>query len=102
MWVLRKKYECLTAAEKSALTALYEYFPSLNKAHSYALKLTHIFLIRIAIEILGLAKLDRWVTSVQKSDLKCFDKFIGTLQKYKPYGANYFKKHQNGFVEEIR
>ena len=51
---------------------------------------------------LGLAKLDRWITAVHKSDLSCFDKFIGTLEKYKPYIVNYFKKRKNsGFVEGL-
>jgi transposase len=44
----------------------------------------------------------RWITSVQKSDLTCFNKFIGTPKKYKPYIANYFKKRRNsGFVEGL-
>ena len=97
----RKKYECLTEANKLALDTLYEYSPSLKKAHGYALKLTHIFNTH-SNRKLGLAKLDRWIISVQKSDLKCFDKFIGTLKKYKPYIANYFKKRRNsGFVEGL-
>jgi transposase len=101
MWALRKKYECLTEAEKSTLTTLYEHSPLLEKAHIYALKLTHIFNTH-SNRKLGLAKLDRWITAVQKSDLTCFDKFIGTLEKYKPYIANYFKKRQNsGFVEGL-
>ncbi len=101
MWSLRKKYECLTESDKAALDTLYEHSPSLKKAHSYALKLTHIFNAH-SNRKLGLAKLDRWITSVQKSDLTCFDKFIGTLKKYKPYIANYFKKRRNsGFVEGL-
>ena len=101
MWALRKKYECLTESDKSALDTLYKHSPSLKKAHSYALKLTRIFNAR-SNRKLGLAKLDRWITSVQKSDLQCFDKFIGTLKKYKSYIANYFKKRRNsGFVEGL-
>lgn len=101
MWALRKKHECLTEADKSALATLYEHSPSLKKAHAYALKLTHIFNAH-SNRKLGLAKLDRWITSVQKSDVQCFDKFIGTLEKYKPYIANYFKKRRNsGFVEGL-
>lgn len=63
--------------------------------------ITHIFNAH-SNRKLGLAKLDRWITSVQKSDVRCFDKFIGTLEKYKPYIANYFKKRRNsGFVEGL-
>lgn len=101
MWALRKKYECLSEADKFALATLYKHSPSLKKAHSYALKLTHIFNTH-SNRKLGLAKFDRWINSVQKSDLTCFDKFIGTLKKYKPYIANYFKKRCNsGFVEGL-
>ena len=101
MWILRKKHECLSAIEKDVLVLLYEYSPVLKQAHSYALKLTHI-LNTHSNRKLGLAKLDRWITAVHKSDLSCFDKFIGTLEKYKPYIANYFKKRKNsGFVEGL-
>ena len=50
----------------------------------------------------GVAKLDRWIKRVQKSDVTCFKSFIGTLIKYKSYIANYFKKRRNsGFVEGL-
>ena len=101
MWYLRKNYECLTEKEKLALESLYTYSPSLKKAHSYALKLTHI-LNTHSNRKLGMAKLDRWIASIQKSDLRCFNKFIKTLKKYKTYIANYFKKRSNsGFVEGL-
>ena len=101
MWILRKKHECLTATEKDVLALLYDYSPVLKQAHSYALKLTHIFNTH-SNRKLGIAKIDRWIAAVHKSDLRCFDKFIGALEKYKPYIANYFKKRQNsGFVEGL-
>ena len=101
MWILRKKHECLTATEKDVLALLYDYSPVLKQAHSYALKLTHIFNTH-SNRKLGIAKLDRWIAAVHKSDLRCFDKFISTLEKYKPYIANYFKKRQSsGFVEGL-
>lgn len=101
MWILRKKHECLTATEKDVLALLYDYSPVLKQAHSYALKLTHIFNTH-SNRKLGIAKLDRWIAAVHKSDLRCFDKFIGALKKYKPYIANYFKKRQNsGFIEGL-
>ncbi len=101
MWILRKKHECLTAIEKEVLALLYEHSPVLKQAHNYALKLTHIFNTH-SNRKLGIAKLNRWITAVHKSDLRCFDKFIGTLEKYKPYIANYFKKRKNsGFVEGL-
>ena len=50
----------------------------------------------------ALAKFDRWISKVKKNDIRCFDKFIGTLQKYKSSIANSFKARKNsGFVEGL-
>ena len=47
-----------------------------------------------------MAKRNRWIKKVEKSAVTCFDGFISTLGKYKPYIVNYFKKRKNsGFVE---
>ena len=101
MWILRKNHECLTEANKQSLELLYQHSPLLKKAHPYALKLTHIFNTHHSRK-LALAKIDRWINSVESSGLKVFNKFIGTLEKYKPYIANYFKDRKNsGFVEGL-
>lgn len=101
MWILRKKYECLSQTDKSALEALYLHSPLLKKAHSYALKLTHIFNTKCSRKA-ALAKLNRWIVKVQKSGISCFNQFIGTLEKYKSSIANYFKARKNsGFVEGL-
>ena len=101
MWILRKNHECLSEAERSKLALLYKHSPKLKAAHSLALKLTHIFNTHCSKKY-GVAKLDRWIKRVQKSDVTCFKSFIGTLIKYKSYIANYFKKRRNsGFVEGL-
>ena len=71
MWILRKKHECLSQADKAALEALYKHSPKLKKAHSYAVKLTHIFNTKSSRKA-AIAKLDRWVAKVEKSGIKCF------------------------------
>jgi len=49
-----------------------------------------------------MAKINRWIKSVEKSNLTCFGSFITTLKKYQPYIANYFKNRKNsGFVEGL-
>ena len=49
-----------------------------------------------------MAKIDRWISQVEKSELSCFDRFIGTLTKYKSSIVNYFKDRKNsGFVEGL-
>jgi len=99
MWIVRKNYECLNADDKAKLALLYKYSPELKKAHSYALKLTHVFNTHQSRKS-GIAKLERWIKAVKKSDLTCFNVFIATLEKHIASIANYFKNRSNsGFVE---
>ena len=101
MWILRKKHECLTEAEKDTLAVLYKHAPILKKAHSYAIRLTHIFNTHISKRV-ALIRINRWIKSVGKSDLRIFDSFIITLNKYKSHIGNYFKARKNsGFVEGL-
>lgn len=101
MWILRRKHECLSDADKEKLQLFYQYSPLLKKAHSYALKLTQIFNNHIKRKS-AMAKINRWIRSVEKSELNCFNNFIRTLKKYLPYIANYFKARKNsGFVEGL-
>lgn len=99
MWILRKKHECLSKEDKTKLKFFYKHSPTLKQAHSYALKLTQIFNTHSNRKS-GIAKLQRWILSVEKSNIICFRTFIKTLKKYMPYIANYFKARQTfGFVE---
>ncbi len=101
MWILRKKHECLTEAEKDSLAILYKHSPILKKAHSYAIRLTHIFNTHTNKRV-ALIKINRWIKSVEKSDLRIFDSFSTTLNKYKSYIGNYFKaRKSSGFVEGL-
>lgn len=101
MWILRKKHECLSQTDKAALEALYKHSPKLQKAHSHALRLTHIFNAKSSRKA-AITKIDRWIAKVEKSEIKCFNRFIGTLKKYKSSIANYFKDRKNsGFVEGL-
>ena len=101
MWILRKKHECLSEADKSSLEFLYQHSTKLKEAHSYALRLTHIFNTHSSRKS-AMAKINRWILSVKKSGITIFDSFINTLEKYKPYIGNYFKERKNsGFVEGL-
>ena len=101
MWILRMQHECLTEADKAKLELLYKHSPLLKKAHSYALKLTHIFNTHSSRKS-ALAKIDRWICSTEKSELTCFNTFIKTLHKYKGSIVNYVKARKNsGFVEGL-
>jgi|TARA_B110000503_G_scaffold141946_1_gene237119 transposase len=101
MWILRAHHECLSEADKSKLTLLYKYSPALKEAHKCALKLTHIFNTKCNRKV-ALSKLNRWIQSVENSDVQCFATFIKTLKKYKSSILNYFKARKNsGFVEGL-
>ena len=101
MWILRQQHECLTESDKIKLNLLYKNSPILKKAHSYALRLTHIFNTHCKRKS-GVAKINRWIMSVERSGLDCFDNFLKTLKKYLPYIANYFKgRKSSGFVEGL-
>jgi transposase len=90
MWMLRRKHECLSEADKDKLELLYTHSPILKQAHSRALGLTHIFNTHCNRKS-ATVKLNRWIAATIKSEIKIFDSFINTLQKYKPDIANYFK-----------
>lgn len=101
MWILRKQHECLSEADKEKLAVLYKHSPRLKAAHRLALKLTQIFNTHSSRRS-AMAKIERWIKCVEKNDLNCFNTFVNTLQKYKPYIGNYFKQRKNsGFVEGL-
>ena len=101
MWILRKQHECLTEADKSKLTLLYKHSPILKEAHSYALRLTLIFNTHSDRKS-GMAKIERWINCVERSELTCFNSFLKSLKKYKVSIANYFNgRYSSGFVEGL-
>lgn len=101
MWILRKKHECLSEVDKNKLEFFYKHSPILKTTHSYALRLTNIFNTHSNRKS-AMEKINRWIISVEKSNLKIFDLFIATLNKYKPYIGNYFKaRKSSGFIESL-
>ena len=101
MWILRKQHESLTEAGKEKLALFYKYSPTLKKAHFFALKLTQLFNTHSTRGV-AMAKINRWIISVEQSELSCFNIFVKTLNKYKSYIGNYFKQRKNsGFVEGL-
>ena len=101
MWILRKKHECLSQADKWKLALLYQYSPDLKEAHQFALKLTHIMNTHSSKKS-ATAKIYRWITAVKKRRLTCFKGFVATLEKYKHGITNYFIFRKNsGFVEGL-
>lgn len=101
MWILRKEKEYLSKEDKQALTQLFSYSPDLKLAYQFSLELTHIFNSHLSKRS-ALRKINRWIKRVQNSSLTCFNKFIGTLTKYKEPIMNYFlNRYSSGFVEGL-
>lgn len=101
MWILRKKKEYLSKEDKQVLAQLFSYSPDLKLAYQLSLELTHIFNSHLSKRS-ALRKINRWIKRVQNSPLTCFDKFIGTLNKYKEPIINYFvNRYSSGFVEGL-
>jgi transposase len=103
MWALRKNEETLTNQDKDVLSSLFEHSPSLKEAYNFQKSLTDIFNQNISKgEASELIK--QWIKTVESSELICFDKFIGTLNKNWDEILNYFYHRQrknSGFVEGL-
>ena len=66
---------------KAKVRSTLQAFALLKKSHSYALKLTHIFNTHHDRKS-AMAKLDRWVIGVEKSDLSCFNTRLSSFLNY--------------------
>lgn len=99
MWIFRKKEDDLGEEEKAKLEKLFFYSPELEKAYRQREALRAIFEKRMSK---GKAKkeISKWEEEVHNSGVKCFDKFLDTLDKWKEEITNYFiKRTSSGFVE---
>jgi len=99
MWALRKEKQDLTSEERKTLSYLFRLSPDLKAAYQLQNRLTEIFeepLSRRAAE----TKIRKWIITVAKSELRCFDTFINTLARWWNEILNYFvKRETSGFVE---
>jgi transposase len=99
MWAFRKNEEDLEEEEKRKLEKLLSHSPELEKAYRLREALRAIFEKKMSK---GRAKkeISEWEEEVRNSGLKCFDKFLDTLDKWKEEITNYFiKRKSSGFVE---
>ncbi len=99
MWVLRKKKEKLTLKDKALLKKLFNYSCSLERAYQLQNDLTSIFEMNISRSG-GKRRIKNWMVRVKESGIKCYKKFIATLDSYLEQIVNYFiNRHSSGFVE---
>jgi transposase len=101
MWSLRKNRKELTDAELKVLKRLFRHSPILELAYKLCNDLTDIFEDAISKSD-ATRKINAWRKKVEESSLKCFNKFLSTLDKYMDKITNYFINRQtSGFVEGL-
>ena len=101
MWILRKDVGELTDEEMEVLKCLFRYSTILELAYKLCNDLTDIFEDDISKSV-ATCKINDWKKKVKESGLKCFNKFISTLDKYMDKITNYFINRQtSGFVEGL-
>jgi transposase len=99
MWALRKEKQDLTPEEHRTLGRLFRLSPDLKIAYGLQNRLTNIFEEHISVET-AKTKIKKWIVSVAKSGLRCFDSFINTLGHWWNEILNYFvARETSGFVE---
>jgi transposase len=101
MWILRKKAEDLTPQEQEILRKLFLYSPVLKEAYSFRDELTALFDQKMT-KAQTKQRLQGCIGRVRRSGIRCFDRFLKTLEARKNEIANYFSgRHTSGFVEGL-
>nr|QNO41500.1 hypothetical protein CJIIDBMB_00002 [Methanosarcinales archaeon ANME-2c ERB4] len=101
MWILRKDVDELTDEELEVLKCLFRHSPILELAYKLCNDLTDIFEDDISKSV-ATCRINDWKKKVKESGLKCFNRFISTLDKYMDKITNYFINRQtSGFVEGL-
>jgi transposase len=99
MWLFRRDPKDLDKEERERLALLFECAPDLKRAYDLRENLTDIFETDHSKES-GTAAIKRWMKSVSKSGLRCFDSFMTTLENWMDEITNYFvNRRTSGFVE---
>jgi transposase len=101
MWILRKDVNELTDEELEILKCLFRHSSILELAYKLCNELTDIFEDNISKSV-ATRRINDWKKKVEESVLKCFNKFLSTLNKYMDKITNYFINRQtSGFVEGL-
>ena len=102
MWALRKPQEHLTDEDNDVLVCLFGHSSCLKMAYEFCGELTTIFDTQMSQKE-GKEKLQEWMQKVRASQLRCFDRFLTTLEHWLDDIANYFiDRYTSGFVEGFK
>jgi len=97
--ILVKNNECIPNKDKIELEKLFKYSPALKAAYRLTRQLTAIFNSNHR-KATGEKKINEWISKA--SEVKYFNSFIETLEKYKNEVTNYFiDRNTSGFVEGL-
>lgn len=101
LWACRKKREDLRPEERKVLKQLFRHSPQLKLAYDLQEQLTAIFEQPIS-KTTAKIKIQAWKKRVLASQLKCFDAFLKTLERWWEEILNFFVQRRNsGFVEGL-
>jgi transposase len=101
MWALRKEKQDLRQEERETLEILFRLSPDLKTAYELQNRLTDIFDEQISVDV-AKGKIEKWMVTVFKSGLDCFNNFIKTLDHWWNEILNYFvARESSGFVEGL-
>jgi len=101
LWLFRKRWTELAEDEQSRLARVFLYSPDLEKAYVLREGLTLIF-DHATSKTHATQALQVWREQVEKSGLRCFDRFLTTLDNWTDEITNYFHDRQtSGFVEGL-
>ena len=101
MWAFRKNPADLESPEQEVLQRLFAYAPDLARAYTLREHLTAIFEADLSKDQ-ATTKLQEWQAEVRASGLKCYERFLTTLETWREEITNYFlARHNSGFVEGL-
>jgi transposase len=99
MWLFRRDPQELSKEEREKLALLFECAPDLKRAYELREQLTAIF-DSAHTKASAIAAIKRWIKRVRESGLRCFDRFLVTLENWFDEITNYFvSRLTSGFVE---
>jgi len=101
LWAFRKNQADLETPEQDLLKRVFAYAPELEQADAYREQLTAIFEEALSKEE-ATKKLQDWQQQVRASGLRCYERFLKTLDTWREEITNYFlNRHNSGFVEGL-
>jgi transposase len=101
LWIIRTNHSSLKPEDRLRLRNLFKLTPQLHQAYTFREELTAIYNCPYSRQQAEQA-IKTWCDKVLKSNVRCYDGFIKTLQRYWSYILNYFTARvSSGFVEGL-